>query len=149
MVPSESAHSSSRQPVRRGALPTGFRLARASWATLRSDPELLWAPFVALLISAAAIVLDVVLWGGFHEAFEGPTLLVVLKLWPLLVVLHLVGVIADAVVVGAARIRLAGGDPNLHQGWAIAIRRLHLLVAYALLRAIERTLTLALSAFRQ
>lgn len=146
---STAATRPSRQPIKRGGPRVGLTLARASWQVLLSDAELLWVPAIALAVSAVAVVVDVLLYGGLNEAFGGPTLIVAVKTLPLAAVIHTVAVISDAFVVAAARVRLVGGDPSFERGWRVVCRRLPTLLAYGMLRALERTFTLVLSTFKR
>ncbi len=133
----------------RAALIAGWSLVRNSWAVLSGAPSLLLPPLAALGLSAIAVGLDIVAWGGVDEAFEGNVFLVAAKSLPLLIVVHSVAVLSEAIIVGAARMRLAGGDAGLDEGWRVGSRRIHTLVGYGMLRALERALTFLLSALRQ
>jgi hypothetical protein len=133
-----------RAPVR-----TGWALARTSWRTLRADPELLWPALWSLVIIAAACVVDVIVWGGMDRTFAGPVLVVAARNFPLMVVAHSATVVATAVIVAGARIRLAGGEPTLDSAWRIVSRRLPHLVAFGILQACERTVTFVLSSFKR
>jgi len=132
-----------------GALKAGWALAGSSWSVLSAVPSLLLASFVAVVLGALSVGLDILAWGGVEEAFGGNAFIIAGRSLPLLFVGHSLAVVSEAVIVGAARGRLAGGEPGLGEGWRLATRRLHTLVAYGFLRALERALTLLLSVFRE
>ncbi|MDQ6928383.1 MAG: DUF6159 family protein, partial [Actinomycetota bacterium] len=116
---------------------------------LAAAPSLLLASLSALVIGAAVLGIDILVWGGVDEAFSGNVFIVAAKSFPLLVVVHSLAVVSEAVIVVAARDRLAGGGAGLDEGWRVASRRLHTLLSYGFLRALERIFTFVLSAFRQ
>ncbi len=124
-------------------------MAGSCWSVLSAVPSLLLAALAALGLATLAVGLDVLAWGGVEEAFGGNAFIVVARSVPLLFVVHSLAVVSEAVIVGAARGRLAGGEPGLDEGWQLAARRLHSLIAYGFLRTLERTLTLLLSGFRE
>lgn len=132
-----------------GALKAGWALAGSCWSVLSAVPSLLLASFAALVLGALAVGADILAWGGVDEAFGGTAFIVAVRSLPLLFVVHTLAVVSEAVIVGAARGRLAGGEPGLDEGWRLATRRLHTLIAYGFLRALERTLTLSLSVLRE
>jgi len=107
------------------------------------------ASVAAGALGAAAVGFDIVVWGGLDGAFGGNIFVVVARSLPLLVVVHTLAVVSEAVIVAAARVCLAGGEAGLDEGWRLAARRLHTLIGYGCLRALERSLTLLLSGFRE
>lgn len=134
----------------RGSFRTGLGLARSSWLTLAADLESLWVAAAALVVAAGGVLIHIAVWGGLDAAFSGPVLLVSLKTLPLAAFIHATGMITDGVMVGVARIRLAGGDPSLAEGWRITSRRIPQLVVFGLVHAVQRILTWILrTVFRQ
>jgi hypothetical protein len=145
----EATRTTSRQPLKMGGFRVGVALARASWQTILADKELLWVPTIALGASALAILINILLYGGLHEAFDGSVVWVAIKAFPLAVVVYTLAVVSDAFIVAAARVRLIGADPTFEREWRVVGRRLPTLVAYGIVRATERTFTLVLSSFKR
>lgn len=114
-------------------------LAKASFGVLRSDKELLLFPlvsfFVLVLVSISFFV-PFVLTGGIPGEDGGQVNLIA---YVLLFVFYVVSYTAtfffNTALVGAALIRLDGGDPTLRDGFRIALSRLPQIVGYALIAA--------------
>jgi Family of unknown function (DUF6159) len=116
-----------------------LELARASFAVLRADKELLLFPFIsflalAVVVIAFAVPFILVATGG--QSGSGTSSI------PLLVLGFLFYVVAYSVIfffntalVGAALIRLDGGDPTVRDGLRIAVSRLPAILAYAVIAA--------------
>lgn len=129
-----------------------WELVKASWAVLRSDKELIVFPIVsffgsilvmiafALPMIAAGFV-DNVQRNGTDEV--GIVGLIVAFLFYL--VLYTVIFFANTALVGAAMIRLNGGDPTLADGFRIASQRFGKIVGYALISATVGMILRALS----
>lgn len=114
-------------------------LAKASFGVLRSDKELLIFPFVSFLALALVTIgfaVPFIALGGISDATEGHVNVasyVVLFLFYL--ASYTVTFFFQTGLVGAALIRLDGGDPTLGDGFRIAISRLPQIVGYALIAA--------------
>jgi hypothetical protein len=120
----------------------GFRLLGASWHVLKADRELLWLPvisFVAILIATASI--GGFLWAGgvFEGAAQaeqfprGPIDYVVLFVFYF--VCYFIAIFFNAAVVGAATIRLQGGDPTVGDGLRLAWSKKGKIAGWAALSA--------------
>jgi hypothetical protein len=115
-----------------------WALAKASWGVLRADRELLVFPlisFVALLVVLIlfAIPLATVGIGNLETGSLSPAGIALA--FGLYVVAYAVAFFFNTALVGAAMIRLNGGDPTINDGMRIAMSRLPAIIAYALIAA--------------
>ena len=123
-----------------GRISNSWRLVKASYAVLRSDKELIVFPIVSsisLIIVSAAFLVPMFAAGmldGLMGADEGGILSYVV-LFLFYVVTYTVMIFANSALVGAAMIRLSGGDPTLSDGFRIASERSGKIVGYALIAA--------------
>jgi hypothetical protein len=125
----------------------GFRLLGDSWEVLKADRELLVLPviaFVCFLIVAASFGAGVFAVGGFSEGGMGPATYVLLA--GFYFVAYFIGIFFNAALIGAATIRLEGGDPTIADGLALAYRRVGRIAAWA---AISATVGLILRALEE
>jgi len=115
----------------------GFRLVGASWEVLKADRELLLLPVVSFAaIAVVAASLFGVAWGtGLGTPGTQPTALHYALLAIFYFVAYFVSIFANAAVVGAATIRLQGGDPTLKDGLRIAASKIDKILGWALLAA--------------
>jgi hypothetical protein len=119
-----------------------WQLVKASASVLSQDKELLVFPMVsavATFVVGAAFVLPMIGMGAFDgldraAQGEGDVLLYV---WAFLfyVAQYFVIFFFNAALVGAAMIRLQGGDPTVADGFRIAFGRIGALLGYALIAA--------------
>jgi hypothetical protein len=133
-----------------GRFARSLDLARASWAVIRADKELLLLPVLsvmALVLIIGSFVVPVVAIGGFTsgtasgEPGAGQMLLALL----FYVVTYFITLFFNTALVGAAMIRMDGGNPTLGDGLRIARQRAGRIFGYAciaatvglLLRALE------------
>src|SRR5829696_8028247 len=116
-----------------------MRLAKASWAVLKADRELLVFPaisFVALVAVLLTFMVPVVFVRGlvdFETGAYSPAALVLAFLF--YVVSYSVSFYFNTALVGAAMLRLDGGDPTIGDGLRIASSRLPQIIGYALIAA--------------
>jgi len=114
-------------------------LARASWNVLRSDKELLLFPAISFLLTVlVTISFAVPLWatGALERAADGGVDVVTAVLAFLYYfVTYTVIIFCNAALVGAAMIRLEGGDPTVREGFRIAFSRLPAILGYAAISA--------------
>jgi hypothetical protein len=128
----------------------GFRLLGASWQVLRTDKELLVLPVVSFLaIAVATAAIGGLAWvgggGSGRESFpEGPVDYVALGLFYF--VAYFIGIFFNAAVVGAATIRLQGGDPTIRDGLRLAASKTGKIAGWA---AISATVGLILRALEE
>jgi hypothetical protein len=116
-----------------------WQLVKASGTVLRQDKELLLFPVfsaIATLIVSASFLIPLFYTGAFDEAAEYSTdgaSLVILFLFYL--VQYFVIFFFNSALVGAAMIRLDGGDPTVADGLRIARSRTVQILGYAAIAA--------------
>ena len=116
-----------------------WALLKASAAVLRADKELVIFPIVstiAVLIVTATFALPMLFAGLFDSLIEGESrILGYIVGFLFYVVQYFVIITANTALVGAAMIRLKGGDPTVKDGFRIAFERIGTIFQYALLSA--------------
>ena len=121
-----------------------WSLVKASAAVLRDDKELLWFPVIssiaALLVAATFLVPS--LMAGLFDDGAGPVSIVVGFLFYLSQ--YFVIFFFNSALVGAAMIRLEGGDPTVADGLRIARERIGPILGYAAIAAVVGLLIRAL-----
>jgi hypothetical protein len=123
-----------------------WELAKASAAVLRSDKELMLFPLVsaaATLLVLATFAIPTFAWRMFENGFG-----VFGMLWAFLFYFcqYSVIIFCNCALVGAAMIRLDGGDPTLADGFNAAKERIVSILGYA---AIAATVGVLLQALRK
>src|ERR687895_2520317 len=115
----------------------GFRLLGASWEVLRSDKELLVLPVLSFLaIAVATAGIGALAWaGGLGSERDSLTALDYVYLFVFYFVAYFIGIFFNAAVVGAATIRLQGGDPTVGDGMRMARQHLGKIAGWALIAA--------------
>ena len=115
----------------------GFRLLSASWDVVRSDKELLLLPVLSFVaIALATVAIAGAAWaGGFGSERETLKPLDYVFLAIFYFVTYFIGIFFNAAVVGAATIRLQGGDPSLGDGLRLARSRLGKIAGWAAISA--------------
>lgn len=114
-------------------------LAKASYAVLKADRELLIFPaisFVALCVVLLSFVVPLVTIRGLVDLDSGeitPAGMVLTFLF--YVVSYTVAFYFNTALVGAAMIRLGGGDPTVRDGLRVASSRLPQIIGYAVIAA--------------
>jgi MFS family permease len=116
-----------------------WTLIKASAGVLRADKELIVFPIVStigVLIVTASFALPMVLAGFFDALFEGRSQVLGLVVgFVFYVVQYFVIIFANSALVGAAMIRLRGGDPTVGDGFRIAMGHVGTILGYALVSA--------------
>jgi len=116
-----------------------WTLLKASVAVLRADKELIVFPIVstiAVLIVTASFALPMLFAGFADSLLDGDTqILGYLVGFAFYVVQYFVIIFANSALVGAALIRLRGGDPTVADGFRIALDRIGVILVYALISA--------------
>jgi hypothetical protein len=118
-------------------LSNSWELVKASWNVLLADKELLLFPivsFIASLVVIATFAVPTILAGVFDE-FTGVPVVGYVIGFLFYVVMYFVTIFSNSALVGAAMIRLDGGDPTVSDGFRIATRHLGTIVGYALISA--------------
>jgi hypothetical protein len=132
-------------------LSNSWELVKASAAVLRSDKELVVFPIVSAigsLIVVATFAIPMFLAGLFDSLYvdgKGFQPLGMLVAFLFYLVQYTVIFFANTALVGAALIRLRGGDPTVADGFRIASRRLGPILGYALISATVGMLLRAIS----
>jgi uncharacterized protein DUF6159 len=126
----------------------GFRLLGASWDVLRSDKELLVLPVLSFLaIAVATAGIGALAWaGGLGSERDSLTALDYVYLFIFYFVAYFIGIFFNAAVVGAATIRLQGGDPTVGDGMRLAVSKLGKIAGWA---AISATVGLVLRSLEE
>lgn len=122
-------------------LENSWNLVKASWAVLRADKELLVFPIISLvvvtLVSLTFLVPGFFLFGpgetSSQASWANPLFLLFLLAFYL--AQYTVIFFCNTALVGAAMIRLDGGDPSVSDGFRIASERIGKIVAYAFISA--------------
>ncbi|MFQ5855563.1 MAG: DUF6159 family protein [Anaerolineae bacterium] len=116
-----------------------WELVKASAAVLRADKELIVFPIVSsigVLIVTATFAVPMLLAGVFDSLLAGESrVLGAVVAFLFYVVQYLVIFFANSALVGAAMIRLGGGDPTISDGFRIAFGHLRAILGYALIAA--------------
>ena len=117
-----------------------WSLVKASASVLRSDKELLLFPLLSALASlvvAASFFVPALLGGLFTgmRAEGRPDIVVYALLFAFYVVQYFVIIFFNTALVGAALIRLRGGDPTVADGFRIAMSKLPAILGYAVISA--------------
>ncbi len=116
-----------------------WELVKASAAVLRADKELIIFPIVssiALLIVSISFAVPIFLSNMLDSVLAGQSQVFgYLVLFAFYLVQYFVIIFANTALVGAALIRLDGGDPTLADGFRIAWERMGTILGYALLSA--------------
>ncbi len=122
-------------------LDNSWNLVKASWSVLRADKELLIFPVISL-IAVSFVTLTFLIPSFFwftasttthQSAWSNPLYLIFLLGFYL--AQYIVIFFCNTALVGAAMIRLDGGDPTVSDGFRIASERIGKIVAYAFISA--------------
>jgi hypothetical protein len=120
-------------------LRNSWALIKASAAVLRADKELIVFPIVSAIgvfIVTITFAFPMVLAGFFDSLLEGQSQVFGFIIGFLFyVVQYTVIIFANSALVGAAMIRLRGGDPTVGDGFRIAMKHIVSILAYALISA--------------
>jgi hypothetical protein len=116
-----------------------WTLLKASIGVLRADKELVVFPIlstIAVLVVTASFALPMV-FASFGDAlFTGDSqILGFIVGFGFYIVQYFVVIFANSALVGAAMIRLRGGDPTVKDGLSIAWERIGSILVYALISA--------------
>jgi len=116
-----------------------LELTKASFAVLRSDKELLVFPlvsFLALVVVTISFFVPFALIGGIENVSAGaPSIAEYVLAFIYYGVAYTVIFFFNTALVGAAMIRLEGGDPTLRDGIRIAGSHLPAIIGYAVIAA--------------
>lgn len=115
-------------------LENGWQLAKASASVLRADKELLMLPMLsggALVLVSLSFFVPMFMVGNF----EGLNIIGYVVGFVYYLVQYFVIIFFNTALVGAAMIRLDGGDPTVRDGLRIAWRRIGTILGYAAIAA--------------
>jgi hypothetical protein len=123
-----------------GRFSNSFALVKASARVLQLDKELMVFPLmsgIATILVAASFIAPVFWVGGLEIFAEGESFNYATAVFAFLFYLAQYTVIFffNAALVGAALIRLDGGDPTVSDGLAIASKRMGAILGYAAIAA--------------
>jgi hypothetical protein len=123
-----------------GRFARSLALARASWSVVQADKELLWLPVIsvlALLLLLGSFVVPALALGVFGPAATPgePRTALALSGFVFYVLAYFVAIFFNTALVGAALVRMDGGNPTLRDGLAIAWSRAGRIFGYALIAA--------------
>jgi hypothetical protein len=123
-----------------GKFSRSWSLVKASMAVLRSDKELLVFPLVSAIVTllvAATFIAPMIGFGMFAHMGRGDPMRPMIYLWSFLFyfVQYIVIFFFNTALVGAAMIRLDGGDPTVADGLGIARSKIMTIVGYAAIAA--------------
>ena len=123
-----------------GRFSRSLALAKASWSVVRADKELMILPVLsvlALLVVVGSFALPLAALGAFNpEAMgsePGPGSWIVG--FAFYVVAYFIGIFFNTALVGAAMIRMDGGNPTVGDGLRIAWARVGRIFGYACIAA--------------
>jgi hypothetical protein len=122
-------------------LENSWRLVKASWAVLRADKELLIFPIVSALATLLVTltffvpaILSFIASSSFtREGSINPLWIVFVAAF--YVVQYTIVFFCNTALVGAAMIRLQGGDPTVGDGFRIAFEHVGQIIVYAVIAA--------------
>jgi hypothetical protein len=125
-----------------------WSLVKSSAAVLRADKELLVFPLlsaICCIIVAASFFIPAIL-GGLFAGIRGDQAnpLMYVLLFAFYVVQYFVIIFFNSALIGAAMIRLDGGDPTVADGFRIATSKLPAILGYAVIAATVGVLLRAL-----
>jgi hypothetical protein len=119
-----------------------WELVKASYAVLRSDKELVIFPivsFIGVILVTITFAIPTIAAGIFdsigRDGADGIGIAGIIVGFLFYVVMYTVIIFSNTALIGAAMIRLKGGDPTLSDGFKIAQSRLGTILGYALISA--------------
>jgi len=123
-----------------GRFSRSLELARASWSVVRADKELMILPVLsvlALLVVVGSFALPLAALGAFNSEAVGPepgpgSWIVGFAFY---VVAYFIGIFFNTALVGAAMIRMDGGNPTVGDGLRLAWARVGRIFGYACIAA--------------
>jgi hypothetical protein len=134
-----------------GRISRSWELVKASWSVLRTDKELLLFPVVSTILTIVVVAIfaipvfasDAIDRWTNRGAFSIVDLVLLVLFY---VVTSAVVIFCNAALVGAANIRLNGGDPTVRDGFRIAFGHIGAILGWAVVTA---TVGMVLRALRE
>lgn len=126
-------------------LSNSWELVKASWRVLLADKELMVFPLVAFFASIVVLItfaVPTVLAGVLDSAVANGELSIFsyIVAFAFYAVMYFVTIFFNSALVGAAMIRLEGGDPTVSDGFRIAFSKLGTILGYAVIAATVGTI---------
>ena len=122
-----------------GSFSNSWRLVKASFSVLRADKELMVFPIVSTVASFIVMIsfaIPMAVVGSFNRAADGNLgILEYGVAFLFYMTMSFVVIFANSALIGAAMIRLRGGDPTLADGFRIAREHLPHILGYAAISA--------------
>lgn len=122
-----------------------WELVKASWEVLKADKELIVFPivsFIGVVIVTITFMVPMALSGLFEAlagegtaASSGASVIGFVFAFLFYVVVYTVVIFSNSALVGAAMIRMEGGDPTIRDGFRIASEHMASIVGYAIISA--------------
>ena len=114
-----------------------MQLARASWAVLKADKELIALPVLSLIstLAVSASFLIPMAWVGRSETDQNPAWVILPLIFLAYLVLAYITIFFNAALIHAANERLEGGDPTVGSALRGAASRAGRIFPWALLSA--------------
>ncbi len=131
-------------------LSNSWELVKASWRVLLADKELMVFPLIAFAASILVLItfaVPTVLAGLLDSAVANGELNIFSYLIAFLfyAVMYFITIFFNSALVGAAMIRLEGGDPTIGDGLRIALSKISTILGYAIIAATVGTVLRAIS----
>lgn len=115
-----------------------WELIKASWRVLLADKELMIFPIlssIGVLLVTATFAIPLFAGNFFQSLSDGGSFIYYIVLFLYYIVQYFVIFFANTALVGAAMIRIKGGDPTVRDGFDIAFKRFGPILGYALIAA--------------
>lgn len=120
-------------------LSNSWELTKASWHVLQQDKELMIFPIIAFFASIIVMITFAVpsFLAGIFDATVGGEIPILGYIVGFLfyVALYFVTIFSNSALIGAAMIRLNGGDPTVRDGINIAMKHIGAIFGYAVISA--------------
>lgn len=123
-----------------GRFSNSWQLVKASWSVLQSDKELILFPivsFLGVIVVTATFAVPMLLAGFFDSLTQGTGsgIMAAIIGFIFYLVMYTVIIFSNAALIGAASIRLQGGDPTLGDGFRSAWQHIGSIIGYAAISA--------------
>jgi len=125
-----------------GSWGRSWQLVKASWAILQSDKELIWFPIISgivtILISIVMFIPSIAVSITMYSSGAGEGVSEVIGFVGLFIyylVMYTISIYFNTALIGAAMIRMDGGDPTMKDGFDIANARLGKIIGFAAMSA--------------
>ncbi|MFN8623037.1 MAG: DUF6159 family protein [Chloroflexota bacterium] len=134
-----------------GRISRSWELVKASWSVLRADKELLLFPIVSTIVTLIVVAIFAIPFLatdaiGRYSNGGSLSIMDLVLLFLFYVVTSMVVIFCNAALVGAANIRLNGGDPTVRDGFRIAWSHIGSILGWAVITA---TVGMVLRALRE